>query len=56
MKKGSEFSSEYENLLSITGKHNIADITKEVGIDIHNKEFWKSSLRTIEEDIDKSWS
>ena len=53
LKKGSEFSSEYENLLSITGKHNIADITKEVGIDIHNKEFWKSSLRTIEEDIDK---
>lgn len=53
LKKGSEFSSEYENLLSITGKYNIADITKEVGIDIHNKEFWKSSLRTIEEDIDK---
>lgn len=53
LKKGSEFSGEYENLLSITGKHNIADITKEVGIDIHNKEFWKSSLRTIEEDIDK---
>ena len=53
LKKGSEFSSEYENLLSITGKHNITDITKEVGIDIHNKEFWKSSLRTIEEDIDK---
>ena len=53
LKKGSEYSSEYENLLSITGKHNIADITKEVGIDIHNKEFWKSSLRTIEEDIDK---
>lgn len=53
LKKGSEFISEYENLLSITGKHNIADITKEVGIDIHNKEFWKSSLRTIEEDIDK---
>ena len=22
-------------------------------LDIHNKEFWKSSLRTIEEDIDK---
>ena len=53
LKKGSEFRSEYENLLSITGKYNIADITKEVGIDIHNKEFWKSSLRTIEEDIDK---
>ena len=36
LKKGSEFSSEYENLLSITGKHNIADITKEVGIIIKN--------------------
>ena len=44
---------EYERLLSITGKNKIADITKEVGIDIHDKEFWKNSLKTIEEDIEK---
>ena len=53
LNKGDSFTSEYERLLSITGKNKIADITKEVGIDIHNKEFWKNSLKTIEEDIDK---
>lgn len=53
MKKGEDFTSEYEKLLSITGKKKIADVTKEVGIDIHNKEFWKNSLKTIEEDIEK---
>lgn len=53
LKKGEGFTSEYERLLSITGKNKIADITKEVGIDIHNKEFWRNSLKTIEEDIEK---
>ena len=53
LNKGDSFTSEYERLLSITGKNKIADITKEVGIDIHNKEFWRNSLKTIEEDIDK---
>lgn len=53
LRKGSSFTSEYERLLSITGKNKIADITKEVGIDIHNKEFWKNSLKTIQEDIEK---
>ncbi len=53
LKKGKEFTTEYENLLSITGKNAIADITKVVGIDIHNKEFWKNSLKTIEEDIEQ---
>lgn len=53
LNKGYSFTSEYERLLSITGKNKIADITKEVGIDIHNKEFWRNSLKTIEEDIEK---
>ena len=34
LNKGDSFTSEYERLLSITGKNKIADITKEVGIDI----------------------
>lgn len=50
---GSSFSTDYENLLSITGKNKIADITKVMGIDIHDKEFWKKSLKTIGEDIEK---
>ena len=53
LKKGEGFTSEYERLLSITGKNKIADITKEVGIDIHNKEFWRNSLKTIQDDIEK---
>lgn len=52
LKRGDSFSKEYENLLSITGKNKIADVTKVMGIDIHNKDFWRSSLKTIEEDIE----
>lgn len=53
LKRGKSFTEEYENLLSITGKKKIADVTKIMGIDIHDKEFWKESLKTIEEDIEK---
>lgn len=53
LKRGDSFAKEYENLLSITGKNKIADVTKVMGIDIHNKEFWRNSLKTIEEDIEK---
>ena len=53
IRKGESFTKEYEKLLSVTGKNKIADITKLVGIDIHNKEFWINSLKTIEEDIDE---
>lgn len=53
MKKGDSFTKDYENLLSITGKNKIADITKVVGIDIHDIEFWRSSLNTIKDDIEK---
>lgn len=53
VRKGEGFPSEYEKLLSITGKNRIADITKIMGIDIHDKGFWRSSLRTIEDDIEK---
>lgn len=52
IKRGDSFPKEYENLLSITGKNKIADVTKVMGIDIHNKDFWRNSLKTIEEDIE----
>ena len=48
----SGFVEEYEKLLSITGKNNLEDITKTMGIDITKKSFWESSLKTIEEDIE----
>ena len=53
VEEGETFPEEYEKLLSITGKNEIADVTKVMGIDIHNKEFWKNSLKTIEDDIER---
>ncbi|NKF07196.1 M3 family oligoendopeptidase [Clostridium gasigenes] len=47
------FPESYEKLLEITGKNKIADVTKVMGIDIHNKEFWKNSLKTVEDDIER---
>lgn len=53
IKKGSRFAEDYDKLLSVTGKMKIAEVTKLMGIDIHDVEFWKNSLKTIEEDIDE---
>jgi pepF/M3 family oligoendopeptidase len=53
LKKGKEFVKDYDMLLSVTGKNKIADVTKLMGIDIHSVDFWRSSLKTIEEDIEK---
>lgn len=50
---GETFPEEYEKLLSITGKNKIADVTKVMGINIHDIDFWRSSLKIIEEDIEK---
>ena len=53
LKKGKTFSEEYEKLLSITGKNKIADVARVMGIDINDTEFWRNSLKTIEEDIEE---
>ncbi|WP_139906001.1 M3 family oligoendopeptidase [Clostridium thermarum] len=53
LKRGKEFAADYDKLLSVTGKNKIADVTKLMGIDVHNVDFWRSSLKTIEEDIEK---
>ncbi len=53
LKRGEGFTKDYEQLLSITGKKKLSDVAKVMGIDISDKEFWKNSLRIIEEDINK---
>ncbi|WP_066502258.1 M3 family oligoendopeptidase [Abyssisolibacter fermentans] len=53
VKKGDSFIDEYDKLLAATGKNDIPTITSMVNIDIRSKEFWKSSLDVIEEDINK---
>ena len=53
LKRGDSFVKDYEKLLSITGKNKLEDVAKVMGIDIHNVEFWRSSLKLIEDNIEK---
>jgi pepF/M3 family oligoendopeptidase len=53
LKSGEKFVKDYDNLLSSTGKNNLADVAVMVGTDIRSKDFWRSSLKLIEADIEK---
>jgi len=53
LKRGREFVAEYDKMLSVTGKMNIADVAKVMNIDVRNVEFWRSSLEIIKKDIEK---
>ena len=53
LKRGESFIGDYDKLLSVTGKKKIADVTAMMNIDIHSIEFWRGSLRLVEEDIEK---
>lgn len=53
LKRGDEFVAAYDRLLAVTGKMKIADVTMEMGIDVRKADFWRSSLKLIERDIEK---
>lgn len=53
LKRGEAFIGQYDKLLSVTGKKNIADVALEMGIDIRKTDFWRSSLKLVEENIEK---
>ncbi|WP_026476688.1 M3 family oligoendopeptidase [Alkaliphilus transvaalensis] len=53
LKRGESFVEEYDQLLRATGKNSIRDVAKMAGIDVASKDFWRSSLKLIEEDIEK---
>ncbi|TAH60214.1 MAG: M3 family oligoendopeptidase [Gottschalkiaceae bacterium] len=53
LKRGDAFVPEYNKLLVATGKNNIADVTKMVGIDVRSVDFWRSSLKLVEQDIER---
>lgn len=53
LKRGEDFVPEYNKLLVATGKNNIADVTKMVGIDVRSIDFWRSSLKLVEQDIER---
>jgi oligoendopeptidase F len=53
LKRGDEFVKEYDKMLSVTGKMNIADVAKVMNIDVRKVDFWRSSLDLIRKDIEK---
>jgi len=53
LKRGDAFVEEYDKLLAATGKNKIADVAAMIGIDIRSAEYWRNSLRLIEQDIEK---
>lgn len=53
LNRGDEFVREYDELLNATGKNNIKDVALRMGIDVHNPDFFRNSLKLIEKDIEK---
>lgn len=48
-----EFVLQYDKMLGLTGKNNLEDVAKFMGIDITSSEFWESSLKLVEKDINE---
>lgn len=51
--EGENFIGIYDNLLFETGRNNLYDIGKLIGVNVHDKEFWKSSLELISSQIEE---
>ena len=47
------FPEKYKKLLAVTGKMSIEDVTRTVGIDVSKPDFWRESLKIVEEDINE---
>lgn len=43
----------YDDFLTSTGKDDIVNVAKLMNIDVHSPDFFRSSLRLIEKDIEK---
>lgn len=52
-KEGSVFMEKYNKILALTGKATIYDVTKFAGIDVHDINFWRSSLDMVKKDIEQ---
>jgi len=47
------FLNKYDDLLLRTGNNSVYDAVKFVGIDLHNIEFWRASLKIVTTEIDE---
>lgn len=48
-----DFLNKYDELLKRTGNNSVYDAVKFVGIDLHDMEFWRASLKIITLEIDE---
>ncbi|MDE6181651.1 MAG: M3 family oligoendopeptidase, partial [Eubacteriales bacterium] len=53
LKDKESFIKNYDKMLSVTGKNDLYEVGKFIGVDVKSKEFWLSSLNLIIEDIEK---
>lgn len=53
LEEGDKFLPEYDNVLRCAGKMKIYDAAKLAGIDIHDVNFFRSSLKLVEDDINE---
>ncbi|QGU95542.1 M3 family oligoendopeptidase [Clostridium bovifaecis] len=53
LKRGKSFVEDYDRLLEVTGKNNLRDVAALMGINIASIDFWRSSLKLVEDDIEK---
>ena len=51
-KEGQSFTPKYDNLLKMTGRMSVEDVAKLANIDLTSKDFWRTSLEVIKEDIE----
>ena len=51
--RGKEFVKDYEALLASTGQARPAELAARFGFDIRKPDFWRSSIRIIEESVDR---
>lgn len=52
LKDGSAFVPRYVDLLRSTGAGRVADLAAHFGIEVRSPDFWKASLRVIEDQVD----
>ena len=51
--RGKEFVKDYEALLASTGEATPAELAARFGFDIPKPDFWRSSIRIIEENVQR---
>ena len=50
---GDAFIPEYDKLLNLTGKANVVEVGRAAGIDVHDVNFWRSSLDVVRGQIEE---